>query len=50
MRAIAAKSSDWPFPATPATPTISPALIEKLTSCSRKADIVQPRAGQLLDL
>jgi hypothetical protein len=34
MPAIAAKSSDWPFPAAPATPTISPALIEKLTSCS----------------
>src|SRR6516164_9762404 len=37
MPAIAAKSSDWPFPATPAIPTISPAPMEKLMLCSSEA-------------
>src|SRR6516165_8420499 len=39
--AIAIRSSDWPFPATPAIPTISPV--------DRKADIAQSRGGKLLD-
>ena len=40
MPAIASSSSDWPLPATPAMPTISPARTSKETSST----IVTPRA------
>jgi hypothetical protein len=39
MPAIASSSSDWPLPATPAMPTISPARISKETSST----MVTPR-------